>query len=408
MVEDNLLTLAIKERKLSFNKKIEGFKDYMSDVRGHNQLTFLREITSPMDRKVKVKLNNGKEKEVLMFGSNNYLGFANDTYIKSRIAEQIDSYGVGVAGPPLLNGYSSLVRKIEKRISDFKKSEDTLIFPSGFQANFGMLTGLLSKNDFLVYDELSHASTLDGINAKSFLAKPFLHNSIESLEKVINENDFKGQLFVAVEGLYSMDGDIAPLEKILAIVNKYNGICLLDDAHGTGVLGKSGKGAYEMFDFPKGNILHIGTFSKTFSVNGGFVAGDQAIIEYLRFHSRMYMFSAALSPLTLYAINAGFDLIAKDAWRREKLAFLKDYAVEKFSKFSFTQEPAATILAVMVPKHVNIREACNRLLDLGFFVNAVEYPAVPKNQERFRISLMVHHTEKDIADLAKAIESVIK
>jgi len=405
VVKDDLHSMKIREQNVPFRDKVKQFKKFIHGLERARQISYYRMICSPMDRVVSVSLNGEKPKELIMFGSNNYLGFANDAYIKQKVKKSIDKQGIGVAGPPILNGYTKNHNSLEKRLSDLKGVEDAMIFPSGFQTNLGMVSGLISSDDILFYDQYSHASTNDGLHLAGISANKFKHNDVADLSDLLSHSDSTGQAFIAVEGLYSMDGDISPLDEIVNLAAQKNSICLLDDAHGTGLLGENGKGAMELFSIPKAEIVHMGTFSKSFAVNGGFIAGNKDLIKYLRYHARPYMFSASLSTAIIAAIHAGLDLVESEPWRRIRIQKLKDYAVEKMSGFEFIHKPESAILAIKIPTKVNIRESCLDLHHMGYFVNAVEYPAVPKDQERLRISLMVNHKEDDIDGLIEALET---
>lgn len=402
----DLFSLKVAQRNHDFSTKINQFQGFIDELEKYRELSYFRIISSPMEQTVVVSCHGESKKEVLMFGSNNYLGFANDPYIKEQVKRSIDSHGVGLAGPPLLNGYSREHHLLEERLANLKNSEAALIFSSGYQTNLGLIGGLIGKNDRLFIDQLSHASTLDAINMADLVCKKFKHNSPIDLVERIQKDKQDGQLFVGIEGLYSMDGDLCPLDQFVEVINKHSGICLLDDAHGTGLLGVQGKGAMELFDVPSSEILHIGTFSKSFAVNGGFIAGSKPLINYIRYHANSYLFSASLSLTSVAAVHAGLDLIENEPWRREKIKSLNTHAKEAFKEFEFVVEPASAIIAIKVPANVSIRKACTGLFDLGFFVNAVEYPAVKKGSERLRISLMVYHEKADIKQLADAITYV--
>lgn len=405
--EYNLKSMAIIHRHCSFKGKLENFRGFIEELKRRNELSFFRVVHSPMDREVWVTMHGeNKPRKMLMFGSNNYLGFADDRYIKEKVCEAIKKFGVGVAGPPILNGYSKLTRKLELRLANLKGCEDAMLFPSGFQTNLGLISALFSKNDNVLFDELSHASFYAGLKQSKARSCAFRHNDLQDLESKILEMNINNQLFIGVEGLYSMDGDLSPLDKILKISNKNNAICVLDDAHGTGLLGQSGGGTHEHFNVPDGEIVFMGTFSKCFSVNGGFIAAKKEIIEFLRYHAKPYMFSASLSPAIMAAVHAGIDLIETEGWRRDKIRQLRDYAVRKLQKFDFVEMPEAAIIAIHVPHFLNIRRITCKLHRIGFFVNAVEYPAVPENKQRLRISLMINHTFEDIDTLCNALEVV--
>jgi glycine C-acetyltransferase len=366
-------------------------------------------VLTPQSREVTIwDANTGKDHNMLMFASNNYLGMANSPYVKKKVTEAIDLYGVGLGGPPLLNGYTQLMIELEERLARLKHQEAAMVFSSGYAANVGMLVALAQANDHILYDELSHASLFDGMRMTHVPATKFAHNDLEDLEAKLAQlsKTTKDTLFVAVEGVYSMDGDLAPLDQIVPLVKKYGGFLLLDDAHGTGVLGKTGSGTAEHFGVEKQIDLSMGTFSKSFAMTGGFLAGSKELIDYLRFFARSYMFSAALTPVTLAAVLAGIDEVEKKPELRDLLLDNARYMIQKLQPFGVISKPEAAIVALKVPEWMDVRKANQLIHEQGVFLNAIEYPAVPEGEERFRISVTVEHTRADIDRLAEVLRLV--
>lgn len=392
----------------SLNERVTGFEKMLNYLSSINQLTYQRMILSSTGRTVMVKDNTSNEKrKMLLFASNNYLGFATHPYILEKVVKSIKEYGIGVGGPPLLNGYCKLMNELEDRLSSLKKKENTLIYSSGYSANLGMASSFTSKNNCFVVDKLSHASFFDGLSINNSNYRTFHHNDIFHLDKVLSsvKKSFD-EIFICVEGVYSMDGDLAPLPEIINLSKKYSAVCIVDDAHGAGVLGKNGGGTTEHFHVEDEVDIVMGTFSKVFSVTGGFISGDKAYIDYLRYFSRSYMFSAALPPSTIAAVLAGLDIIEKEPWRREMLLNNTAYAISKLLKFELVTEPKSAIISIKIPKWMDIRAANSKLDKMGIFLNAIEYPAVPFDQQRFRISLTVDHTKEDIDKLVSCMEEV--
>ena len=283
-----------------------------------------------------------------------------------------------------------------------------MVFSSGYAANVGMLVALAQDNDHVLYDELSHASFFDGMRMTQVPSTRFAHNDLADLETKLAQHSktTKDTLFVAMEGVYSMDGDLAPLDKIVPLVKKYGGFILLDDAHGTGVLGKTGSGTAEHFGVAKQIDVSMGTFSKSFAMTGGFLAGSKELIDYLRFFARSYMFSAALTPVTLAAVLAGLDVVEKEPELRYLLLDNACYAIQKLQPFGIVSKPEAAIIALKVPDWMDVRKANHLAHERGIFLNAIEYPAVPEGEERFRISVTVEHTRADIDKLAEVLDLV--
>lgn len=390
-------------KSMDFKSRVQAFADYLEKLQSAHGFTYRRLVVSPPDREVDVWDDDTKKvRRMLMFASNNYLGLANSPYVKQKVGEAIQKYGAGLGGPPLLNGYTKLMQELEERLAHLKHQESALVFSTGYMANLGMVNALAGPNDHILYDELSHASLHDAMHLNKVAATEFAHNNLPEMEAKLEQltASAKGTVFVGVEGVYSMDGDLAPLDKLVPIVKKYNAITMLDDAHGTGVLGKTGSGTAEHFGVEQQVDLSMGTFSKSFAVTGGFVAGSKDLVDYMRFFARSYMFSAALPPLTLAAVLAGIDVIENEPWLRLRLLENAQYAIEKLRPFGLTTNPEAAIVALHVPEWMDMRKANYHIHERGIFLNAIEYPAVPEGSQRFRISLMAAHTKEDIDQLA--------
>ena len=393
----------------SFAERIRSFSGFLRGLNKDCKHTYGRLVVSATDREVLIKDPfNGKIRKMIMFASNNYLGFANHPYVKQKVKKAIDQFGVGIGGPPLLNGYTKLMHELENRLADLKHKETAMIFPAGYSANVGILTSLVKSEDHVIFDELSHASFLDGLRMARTEGTSFEHNNILSLINTVrNWRNTSRNTFLGIEGVYSMDGDLAPLDKIIPLCKKHHLITILDDAHGTGVLGDHGGGTAEHFHCCKDIDISMGTFSKVFAVSGGFVAADRTLIEYLKYYARSYMFSASLPPVTLAAVLAGLDLIENEPALRERLHYNATYAIKKLSNFEFCRTPEAAIISIKIPEHIHLRKLNYFLHQKGLFLNAIEYPAVPEDQQRLRISIMARHTEKDIDFLAECLEEVM-
>ena len=277
-----------------------------------------------------------------------------------------------------------------------------------FEMREPIVTGLINHSDKLLYDEYSHASFCDGIKMANIDSHRFKHNSTDALAKLLNHYSptNSSDVFIGVEGVYSMDGDLAPLDKIVPLAKRNGSILMIDDAHGAGVLGKTGSGTAEHFGVINDVDIIMGTFSKTFGVVGGFVCSSKPIIDYLRFFARSYMFSASLPPVVISAVLAGLDIIESEPGLRENLKENIKYTLTGIRKLGINADTQSAIIALRVPETMNIRKAAYKFHEMGIFVNSVEYPAVPLNQQRFRISLMANHTKKDIDRLLECIQEV--
>jgi glycine C-acetyltransferase len=266
----------------------------------------------------------------------------------------------------------------------------------------------MNSSDSVLYDAYSHASFCDGIKMSGAHSYSFAHNNLEQLRKRLSivSNDSSTQKFIGVEGVYSMDGDIAPLKGLIEISKANGSLLIVDDAHGTGMLGKTGRGTAEYLGVEGEIDVTVGTFSKTFATTGGFAASSKSIINYLRFFARSYMFSASLAPTTVATVLAGMDVMEREPELIQNLRDNVRYASFAFKGKNFDVDPESAIIPLKVPEWMSIRKAAHRFYELGIFMNSIEYPAVPLSQQRFRVSLMATHRKEDINKLVDAIEEV--
>lgn len=403
--KQNLRSIQLLERDQKLAGRIEIFNEFMAC----QSLTYLRTIESAAGREVLVRDPfTGERRNMLMFASNNYLGLGNHPHVKTRVKNAIDEYGCGIGGPPLLNGYIKLIEEAEERLADLKSQESAMLFSSGFMANLAVVSTLAQQRDMILYDELSHASFYDGIKLTKAKALPFPHNNLLELESLLSKyaGETIGTVFVCVEGVYSMDGNIAPLDKIAWLCKQYDALLIVDDAHGTGVLGENGSGTASYLQCSAGIDITMGTFSKVFATCGGFLAGSKAMIDYLRYHARPYIFSASVPPPVVAAVLGGLEVMEQEPWLQMQLLENTKYAIEKLKAFEFCATPEAAIIALKVPMQMDIRKAAFLFHQKNIFINSIEYPAVAANRERFRLSFMATHTKKDIDKLAEAVEQV--
>lgn len=386
------------------------FSDYLEESLQSELSPYLRELVSEPGPRVQIRRTPYTEpEEMIMMGSNDYLGFSHNREIKDFISAAIQEFGVGVGGPPLLNGMTTLHKRLERALADDKSQEEALLFSSGYQANIGWITCLVRPGDAVVYDELNHASLFDGM--KSFKKgtatfKSFKHNDIESLKRVLSKVELgpKGTLFVVAEGVYSMDGDICPLPELVDVAKSYNALFVLDDAHGTGVLGDNGAGTAEFFGREREIDIYLGTFSKALAMTGGFIAARKELVDFLRFFSRSYMFSAHLPIPTVAGVYKGLQIIKDQPELRAQLHANIRYFVRRMNEVGYDVNSMTPIVPVAIPNEVSIRELNRRLACNGLFANGIEYPAV--KQQRIRISLMAKHTQADLEEAVQIFERV--
>lgn len=372
----------------SFEQRFADFRPWVDTSRASSFV--LREITGPAGPVVQVRDPDGRIRDMIMLGSNNYLGLGNEPEIVEATLAAVRSFGVGCGGPPLLNGTTSLHRELEERLAATKGAESALLFSSGYTANLGWVSGLLRKGDILVYDEQNHASLYDGIQLGRVRAVAFRHNDLDHLRHRLRQVRWRtpgANIVVAVEGVYSMDGDIAPLPQLRELCDSFDAWLAVDDAHGTGVLGARGHGTAEHH----GGVpveVSMGTFSKVFATTGGFVAGSRDMVDALRFFARSHMFSAALAPAVVGSVLAGIDFLEANPQRITQLHDNVGYFVAELRRLGFAVDPQTAILPIPVPPDLAVRDVVAALHSEGVFVNGVEFPAVPRELQRLRISMM--------------------
>lgn len=405
----DLRDILLNGRSVRLSERTAHFGDFLKSLQEQEHNLCMRCISSAADREVEVVDQQfGRRRSMLMFGSNNYLGLATHPHVVNQASAALESFGAGIGGPPLLNGYTTLHRDLEERLAAFKGAEDAMIFSSGYGANVGLVSGLTGRNDIIVYDAYSHASFCDGLKMSGAQALMSSHNDVAHLRAMLEGASRRphNDIFVGVEGVYSMDGDLAPLDRILPLCNEYGAYLVLDDAHGTGVMGAHGRGTAEHFGLEGKIPITMGTFSKVFAVTGGFVAADKAIVDYLRYFGRSYMFSASLPPVVVATVLAGLDVLEREPERVDQLHANIAYAAAAFRQIGFSTPSHSAIFPLRVPAGMDIRKAARAFHERGIFVNSVEYPAVPVSQQRFRVSVMATHTRRDIDRLIATIEEV--
>jgi len=387
--------------------KAAPFEACIADARAKGYHTYRRVATAGMDHRVPiVDPETQREREFIMLGSNNYLGLANHPKVIEAAVEATRRFGTGMGGPPLLNGTTTLHRRLEERLAAFKRCEDAIVFPTGYAANLGAIAALVRKGDVVVADRLAHASIFDGCRLSDGAMHAFRHNSAAHLDLILRNKAAAapGGRLVAVEGVYSMDGDVPPLPDILAVATRHGAALLVDEAHATGVMGRTGRGTVEHYGLEGRVDLIMGTLSKTLASVGGFICGRKDVVTYLRYYARSYFFSASPPPATMAAALAALDLVDQEPWRIERLRENIAYLKAQLRALGFDcLDSRSAILPIMIGDEMTCRKIGRRLHELGIFVNPVAYPAVPKNRTRLRLSVMATHTRDD---LDRAIEAL--
>ena len=365
---------------------------------------YFREIQSDQDTEVMIS-----GKKVLMFGSNAYLGLTNHPKVKEAAIEAVKKYGTGCAGSRFLNGTLDLHIQLEKRLAEFVGKEDAIVYSTGFQVNLGVVSCLTGREDYILWDELDHASIIEGHRLSFSTKLKYKHNDMESLEKQLQKCDPDKVKLIVTDGVFSMEGDVAKLPEIVALAKKYNASVMVDEAHGIGVFGRQGRGTCDHFGVSQDVDLIMGTFSKSFASIGGFIAADESIINYLRHHSRSYIFSASNTPAATAAANAALDIMMNEPERIQHLWDLTHYALEGFRQMGCEIGHTSTpIIPLFIRDNDLTFLIVKELFEAGIFVNPVVSPAVASEDTLIRFSLMATHTKEQLDYALETIHKVFK
>lgn len=358
---------------------------------------YFRAIESEQDTVVKI---NGKN--VLMFGSNSYLGLSNHPQIKEAAKQAIDKYGTSCAGSRFLNGTLDIHLQLEEKLARLVGKDAAICYSTGFQVNIGVVSALCGRNDYLLLDSLDHASIIEGSRLSFSKVLKFEHNDMSSLESKLKLCEPDKIKLIVVDGIFSMEGDIVKLPEIVELAQKYKASVMVDDAHAIGVIGNNGRGTASHFNLTDKVDLIMGTFSKSLASLGGFIAGDAAVINYLKHNSRSLIFSASMTPASVASVNAAIDIMISEPERIEHLWNLTHYAQKAFKEAGIdTGKSETPIIPLFIRDDIKALQITRKLLEDGIFVNPVISPAVPKEDSLIRFSLMAIHTfeQLDIAIL---------
>jgi 8-amino-7-oxononanoate synthase len=342
----------------------------------------------------------------LNFCSYNYLGYSYHPEVKKAVIDTIEKWGTGAVSAPLLSGYSHPIKELEDEIAALKGKEAAVVFSTGYATNLGILSALLRPGDVAVLDILSHASIYDGVRLAGADIKVFAHNNPQHLEKVLKSLEGR-RVIVCVEGVYSMDGDTANLPELIPVCKKHKAKVLVDEAHATLIFGNRGGGVAEHFGMEEEVDIAIGTFSKSFGAIGGFAAGKEKLMTYLRMFSNSYVFSCAMAPHTAAGILKVIELFKKDGSERDRLWENTRYMHTHLKEAGLDiAETKCQVVPIMAGSDLRLREISKRIQANGLYTGVVTYPAVSKNKTRLRLSVSSKHTREQMDRCVAIIKEV--
>jgi 8-amino-7-oxononanoate synthase len=360
---------------------------------------FFRVIESAQDPEV---IMDGRR--MIMVGSNNYLGLTNHPKVKEAAIEAVKKYGSGCAGSRFLNGTLDIHVKLEEKLARFIRKEAALVFSTGFQVNLGVISALAGKDDVIIIDKMDHASIIDGCRLSYGEVKKFRHNDMADLERVLQQSGERGKLII-VDGVFSMEGDIVNLPKVVELAKAYGARLMVDDAHGIGVLGKTGRGTAEHFGLEDEVDIIMGTYSKSLASIGGFIAGSEKVVHYIKHFARALIFSASPPPASVAAVSVALDIIDNEPERIERLWKNTRKMLKGLKDLGFKVGPSETpIIPVIVGDNETAFKMALLLQEEGIFANVAVSPAVPEGKALIRTSYMATHTEEQLDKVLSAFE----
>ena len=388
---------------------LQPFDDWWSEVKPAGYYLYELPLHSAPGTRVDVEDTKTGEirRGLVNFASYNYLGLSYRPEVKEAIKEAADRYGGGASGSPILSGTTDLHQKFAKEVADFKGQEAAMIFPTGYSANVGTIAGLMRSGDLIVADQYAHASVVDGMILSKATSRFFRHNRADDLDKKLK--GFDGKKLVVVEGVYSMDGDVPPLAEIVEVCRKHGARLMIDEAHSAFLFGPTGKGVAEDQGLDDEIDIHLGTFSKSLGGQGGYIAGSEQLINYLRGFSRSRFFSCALSPVVVAGLRKALELASNEPELRDRLWENVGYMQQLLEEAEIPiGDSTSQVIPIMVRDDARIFMMGEELLREGVFINPVKYPAVGKHKSRFRMSVSAAHTKEQLEEGAGIIQGVLR
>ena len=403
----DLWDLYLATRKERLAQRLAKTDELLESARNDQHVFGIGQVLSEVDREVRIRCaESGRPRSMLMFASNSYLNLNTHPALRRAAKEAINSFGLGTGGSAAFNGHTRLHQMLEERFAELLGTESAILFPSGYAANVGVVSGLLRPKDRLIGDDHVHASCWDGAKTAGVRrTQRFRHNDLDDLREHLGEEvSPDADTYAVVESVYSMEGDRAPLPEFVALCEENNAIWIVDNAHGVGVYEDALVRDLESANGVGGVIT--ASFAKGYGVPGGVAGGSSALMDHLRFLSRSHVFSTSLSPVIVAAALEGMDLLERDPTIRERLWMNVEYLTKKLTPFGVDQNGGSPIVIVPVPEEMDAKKAAKILYDEGILVNYSAFPAVPREEQRFRICVMSRHTNADLDRLEKAFERV--
>ena len=341
----------------------------------------------------------------LMMASNNYLGLTHHPHVKERALQAIQQYGTGSGGARLTSGSFPLFQELEIRLAQWKECEKALTFTAGFMANLGTISALVHKGDVIFSDELNHASLIDGCRLSGAKVQVYPHKYVQALEALLAESKHYGMRFIITDGVFSMDGDIAPLPELLELAERYDALLIVDDAHATGVIGE-GRGTAHHFHCDSPRIITTGTMSKALGSIGGYVCGSQTIIDYIINHSRPFIFATALSPADIGASLGALEVLAQEPRVYQNLRSNTEYMHKALQSLGIPSSDETPIFPIIIGSNEDTLEASRLCEQEGIILSAIRPPTVPINTGRLRLTVTAAHTEEELDKVIQILQNV--
>lgn len=384
------------------NNTVRSLQRELDSLKADGLYRWLRRVDSPQGSRIRV---DGRE--AIHLAGNDYLGLACHPLLTQAACQAALQYGCAAASARLISGNYDLYPQLEEQLARFKQTEAALLFSTGYQANLGVISALMGSQDVVFSDALNHASIVDGCRLSRAQVRIFPHNDLITLERLLKQEISTGRRLIVVDGLYSMDGDVAPLREIVGLAERYDCMTLVDDSHGTGVLGETGRGAAEAMGVLGRIDIETGSLAKALGGFGAYVVGSRTVVEYLINRARPFIFTCALPPAVPATVLKALTIVDQEPQRRQRLWDNTRYMRAGLREVGFEVSPSGTqIIPLMVGEPERTMRFCQELLDRGVFAQGIRYPSVPRGTERIRLTVTAAHSKADLdAALAALAEA---